>query len=68
MLLFSYTLLKHFCHFDKRNQPLNMPLRVCYVDCHEAGQCCYLVIHIENLLRHYSCFTCICVLLTDSSL
>jgi hypothetical protein len=24
---------------------------VYYLDCHEAGLCCYLVIHIENLLR-----------------
>jgi hypothetical protein len=22
----------------------------CYLDCHEAGMCCYIVIHIENLL------------------
>jgi hypothetical protein len=22
----------------------------CYLDCHEAGLCCYLLIHIENLL------------------
>jgi hypothetical protein len=24
---------------------------VCYLDCHEAGLCCYLVIHIVNLLH-----------------
>jgi hypothetical protein len=23
---------------------------MCYLDCHEAGLCCYLVIHIGNLL------------------
>jgi hypothetical protein len=23
---------------------------MCYLDCHEAGLCWYLVIHIENLL------------------
>jgi hypothetical protein len=28
-----------------------MRMRVCYLDCHEAGLCCYLVIHVENLLR-----------------
>jgi hypothetical protein len=30
---------------------------VCYLDCHEAGLCCcYLVIHIENLLRPFGLF------------
>jgi hypothetical protein len=33
------------------NQPLNKRMRVCYLDCHEAGLCCYLVIHTENLLH-----------------
>jgi hypothetical protein len=28
-----------------------MSMRVCYLDCHEAGLCCYLVKHIENLLH-----------------
>jgi membrane-associated PAP2 superfamily phosphatase len=28
-------------------------MRVCYLDCLEFGLCCYLVIHVENLL--YSC-------------
>jgi hypothetical protein len=27
-----------------------MRMRICCLDCHEAGLCCYLVIHIENLL------------------
>jgi hypothetical protein len=27
-----------------------MRFRVCYLDCHEAGLCCYLVIDIENIL------------------
>jgi hypothetical protein len=27
------------------NHPLNMRMRVCYLDCHEAGLCCYLVIY-----------------------
>jgi hypothetical protein len=33
-----------------------MRMRVCYLDCHEAGLCCYLVIHIENLLRQLQLF------------
>jgi hypothetical protein len=28
-----------------------MRMRVCYLDCHEAELCCYLVIHTENLFR-----------------
>jgi hypothetical protein len=43
--------IKHVRHFDYWNQPLNMRMRVCYLDCHEAGLCCYLVIHMKNLLR-----------------
>jgi hypothetical protein len=39
-LLFGIISLKHGRHFDYRYQPLNMRIRVCY-----------LVIHIENLLR-----------------
>jgi hypothetical protein len=45
-LLFGSTLLKHGRRFDYCNQPLNMRVRVCYPHCHEAGPCCYLVIHI----------------------
>jgi hypothetical protein len=41
------TLLKHGRHFDYWNQPLNMCMRICYLDCHEAGLCCYLVIHSQ---------------------
>jgi hypothetical protein len=33
-----------------------MCMRVCYVDCHEAGLCCYLVIHIGNLLSPLQLF------------
>jgi hypothetical protein len=36
-----------------------MHMRVCYLDCHEAGLCCYLVIHIETYYGHYSGFTSI---------
>jgi hypothetical protein len=43
-LLFISTLLKHGHHFDYGNQPLNMSMRVCYIDCHEVGLCCYLLI------------------------
>jgi hypothetical protein len=50
-LLIGSTLLKHGRHFDYWNEPLNMRMRVCYLDYHEAGLCCYLVLHIENLLR-----------------
>jgi hypothetical protein len=55
-LLFGSILLKHRRHFDYWNQPLNM--RVCYLDCHETGLCCYLVIHIEILLRPLQLFYC----------
>jgi hypothetical protein len=38
------------------NQPVNLRMRICYLDCHEAGLCCYLVIHIENLLHPLQLF------------
>jgi hypothetical protein len=53
---FGSTLLKHNHHFDYWNQALNTSVRVCYLDCHEAGLCCYLVIHIENLLHPLQLF------------
>jgi hypothetical protein len=65
-LLFGNTLLRHGTQFDYWNQSLNMSMRVCYLDCHEVGLCCYLVIHIENLYVHYSRFTSICDLFTDT--
>jgi hypothetical protein len=46
--------LDHHC--DYWNQPLNMRMRVCYMDCHEAGLCSYLVIYIENILRPLQLF------------
>jgi hypothetical protein len=55
-LLFCSTLLKHGRHFDYSKQPLNICMRVCYLDSHEAGLCCYLVIHIENLLHQLQLF------------
>jgi hypothetical protein len=61
-LLFG-NILKHDGHFDYWNQPLNMRMLVCYLNCHEAGLCCYLVIHIENLLRPLHLFyshLCLC--------
>jgi hypothetical protein len=30
-------------HFHHWNRPVIMPMRVCYLDPHEAGLCCYLV-------------------------
>jgi hypothetical protein len=44
-------LLKDGRHFDYWNQPLNIHIRVCYLDCHESELCYYLVIHVERLLR-----------------
>jgi hypothetical protein len=34
----------------------NMRMHVCYLDCHETGLCCYLVIHIKNLLHPLQLF------------
>jgi hypothetical protein len=56
ILLFGSTLLKHGSHFDYWNHPLNMSMHVCDLDCHEAGLCCYLTIHIGNLLRPLQLF------------
>jgi hypothetical protein len=50
-LLFGSIPLKHGRYSDYWNQPLNMRMRIWYLDSHEAGLCCYLVIHTENLLR-----------------
>jgi hypothetical protein len=33
-----------------------MRMCFCFLDCHEAGPCCYLVIHIENLLHRLQLF------------
>jgi hypothetical protein len=33
-----------------------MRMRVCYLDCHEAGLCCCLVIQ-KTYYIHYSCLT-----------
>jgi hypothetical protein len=56
MLPFDSTLLKHCRYFDYWNQPLIMRMRVYYLDCYEAGLCCYLVIHTENLLHQLQLF------------
>jgi hypothetical protein len=50
-LFFGRILLKHSRHFGYWNQPLNMRMCICYLDCHEAELCCYLVIHTENVLH-----------------
>jgi hypothetical protein len=52
----QYSLLKQGRRFDYWNQPLKVCMRICYLDCHEAGLCCYIVIHIENLLRPWQPF------------
>jgi hypothetical protein len=54
--LFDSTLFKHGRHFGYWKQLLNMHICVCYLDCHEVGLCCYLVIYIENLLRPLQLF------------
>jgi hypothetical protein len=59
-LFYGNTFLKHCCRFGYWNQPLNMHMCVSFLHCHEADLCCYLVIHIENLLRPLQLF-CICV-------
>jgi hypothetical protein len=55
-LLFGSTILKHDRRFYYWNQPLKMRMCVLYLDCHQAGLCCYLVIHIESLLRPLQLF------------
>jgi hypothetical protein len=55
-LLFGSAAIKHGRHFDYWNQPLNMRMGVCYLDCHEAGLCCYLMIYIANLLHPIQLF------------
>jgi hypothetical protein len=49
-LIFGSTILKYGHRFDYWNQPLNMRMSICYLDYHEVGLCCYIVIHIESLL------------------
>jgi hypothetical protein len=56
-LLFDSTFCKHGRHFDYWNQPLNMRMRICHLGCHDAGLCCYLLIHTENLLRPLQLFS-----------
>jgi hypothetical protein len=48
--------LKHGSHFDYWNQPLNLRMCVCYLDCHESGVRCCLMMHIETLLRPLQLF------------
>jgi hypothetical protein len=56
MLLFGITPLSTVAIFNYWIQPMNMGMRVCYLDCDEAGLCCYLVIHIENALSPLELF------------
>jgi hypothetical protein len=55
-MFFGSLLLKHCGHFASWNQPLNMCIRVCYLNCYETRLYCYLVIHIENLLHQLHLF------------
>jgi hypothetical protein len=55
-LLFGSTPLKHGRHCDYWNQPQNMRMRIWYLEYHETGLRCYLVIHIEKLLRPLQLF------------
>jgi hypothetical protein len=64
--IFLYEYPVHGRHFDYWNQPLNVCMRVYYLDCHEAGLCCHLVIHTENVLHPLQLFYSICDLFTDS--
>jgi hypothetical protein len=38
------------------NQPLNIWMYICCLDCHEAELCCHLVMQIENLLHPLQLF------------
>jgi hypothetical protein len=55
-LLLGSIHLKHGRPLDDWNQPMNMHMHVCCLDSHKAGLCCYLVIHIKNLLRSLQLF------------
>jgi hypothetical protein len=55
-LFFGSTPSSKVAIFTSWNQPLIMLMRVCYVDCNEAGLCCYLAIHIGNLFRQIKLF------------
>jgi hypothetical protein len=55
-LFFCNIFIKNRRHFYYWNQPLNMRMRVCFLDCQEAWLRCYLLIHIENLLHPLQLF------------
>jgi uncharacterized membrane protein len=54
--MFINSTVKHGHHFDYWNLPLNMRMRICYLECYEAGLCCYLMIHIKTLLHQLQLF------------
>jgi hypothetical protein len=62
-LLLGSILLKRGRHFDYWNQPLTTSMRLCYLDCHEAGLCCYLV---QNLWKPIKSLPFLTYLLTPS--
>jgi hypothetical protein len=51
-LLFGSIPLKYGRHFDYLNHPLNMRMRVCYLNCHEAGLYCYLFSPLQLIYFH----------------
>jgi hypothetical protein len=55
-LIVSSIILKDGRHFYYWNKPLNMRMQFCYLDYYEAGLCCYLVIHTENLFHQLQLF------------
>jgi hypothetical protein len=59
------SILEHVRHFDYRNQSLNMLMRVCYLDYHEAGLPCYQVIQ-KPIRSINSCSTSIFDPFSDS--
>jgi hypothetical protein len=67
-LLFGSTLLKHGRHVDCWNQPLNMCMHACLIPRLPWSWTVLLPsdTHKKNYYVHYSWFTSICDLFTDS--
>jgi hypothetical protein len=49
-LLIGIILLKQCRQFGYRKQPLNLRMRACYLDSHENGLRCYLVVHRKPVM------------------
>jgi hypothetical protein len=56
-LILSSTPFKQGRLFYYWNQPLNMRILICYLDCNEAALFCYLLVHIGNLLYQLHLFS-----------